>query len=305
MGPRILIALLSVLVLGALLGFLWPGLLRDRGEQARGWLVFQGRDDTGYGIFTMDAAGRNVRPVSISIPRSVGFPRYSPDGRFLAFVAESDDGVEDLYVADAAGSDPRVVAPSPGQPEGSPAWSPDGATIAFSSRRDGNWEIYSVRPDGTDLTRLTRDDAFDSAPAWSPDGSGTIAFSSNRGGVDSHLYLMARDGSDVRRLTFGDDEAVPDWSPDGRLIAYAGFSRGNADIWVIEADGSNRRRLTRGGTFEYTPRWSPDGRWIAFEAYVGETPDIFLIHADGSASRRLTRSGRYSGSPAWRPLPPL
>ena len=88
------------------------------------------------------------------------------------------------------------------------------------------------------------------------------------------------------------------------MIAYAGFSGGNADIWVIRADGSNPRRLTTGAIFQYTPRWSPDGRWIAFEGYVGDNPDIFIVHPDGSAVRRLTSSGLYSGSPAWFPALP-
>ena len=298
---KALTAAVSGLALVGLFAFVWPGVLRGDAERVTGWIVFQGRDDSGYGIFTMRGDGADVRVVDIPIPRSLGFPRLSPDGRFLAFIAEADDGSEDLYVADADGSDPRVIAPSPGEPEGAPSWSPDGRSIAYSSRRDGNWEIYTVRLDGTGLMRLTDDAAFDAAPAWSPDGSGTIAFSSDRGGVDSHLYLMHSDGSRVRRLTSGDDEAVPDWSPDGKRIAYAGFSRGNADIWVIDADGSDPRRLTMGSLFQYTPRWSPDGLWIAFEGYLGDNPDIFVVHADGTASRRLTRSGRYAGAPAWYP----
>jgi TolB protein len=296
---------ICVALTGAITVLIRPGLLRDRVERAGGTLVFQGRDDTGYGIFTMDLGSGKIRHLPVPIPRSVGFPRYSPDGEHLAFVAASDDGIEDLYIAGQDGSNPRIVAASPGEPEGAPAWSPDGSTIAFSSRRDGNWEIYTVRPDGTELRRLTRDEAFDAAPVWAPDGSGMIAFASDRGGVDSHLYLMAHDGSGVRRLTFGDDEGSPDWSPDGRRIVYAGFSSGNADIWTIEADGSGARRLTRSEIFEYTPRWSPDGRWIAFEGYLGDAPDIFVMRPDGSASRRLTPTGRYSGSPAWRPLPPV
>ena len=200
---------IGVVLAGALAVLVRPDLLRDRVERASGLLVFQGRDDTGYGIFTMDlGSGRHPPPAGPDPIGRSGFPRYSPDGGRLAFVAASDDGIEDLYIADPDGSNPRVVAASPGEPEGAPAWSPDGSTIAFSSRRDGNWEIYTVRPDGTDLRRLTRNEAFDAAPAWSPDGSGTIAFASDRGGVDSHLYLMADDGSGVRRLTSGDDEGV-------------------------------------------------------------------------------------------------
>lgn len=281
--------------------FGWPGPLRPSLPSADGSLIFQGRDDDGYGIFTMRADGGGLRALPIPMAGSMGFPRYAPEGDAIAFIAESADGVEDLYIAAADGSDPRVIAPSPSEPEGAPSWSPDGETIAFASRRDGDWEIYSVRRDGTGLMRLTNHDAFDSAPAWAPDGSGRIAFSSDRGGVDSHVYVMRSDGSGVTQLTFGDDEAVPDWSPDARSIAYAGFSDGNADIWMIDADGSHPRRLGSDPFFEYTPRWSPDGRWIAFEAYLSDSPDIFVMDPRGRSRQRLTRSGRYAGAPAWLP----
>lgn len=301
---RLLFALAVAVVAAGTVLFGWPGPLRPPPPRIEGSLIFQGRDDDGYGIFTIGADGEHLTAVPIPIARSIGFPRYSPDGGAIAFIAESEDGVEDLYVAAADGSSPRVLAPSLSEPEGAPSWAPDGETIAFASRRDGNWEIYSVGRDGTGLTRLTDHDAFDAAPAWAPDGSGRIAFSSDRGGVDSHVYLMRSDGSDVTQLTFGDDEAVPDWSPDASSIAYAGFSGGNADIWVIDADGTDARRLGSDPLFEYTPRWSPDGRWIAFEAYLADTPDLFVMDPAGDGRRRLTASGRYAGAPAWMPAVP-
>ncbi|MGH2725749.1 MAG: TolB family protein, partial [Actinomycetota bacterium] len=89
-------AVIAALSIGAAALLVWPGWLRPDHFVPTGGLVFQGRDETGYGIFTMDADGGNLRAIPIAIPRSVGFPRYAPDGRTLAFVAEARDGFEDL-----------------------------------------------------------------------------------------------------------------------------------------------------------------------------------------------------------------
>jgi TolB protein len=298
----ILLCLAVAIGLVAVALFVWPGLLG--GDEPSGIIVFQGADDDGYGIFTVPARGGRVQPLPIATDSSAGFPRYSPDGRSIAYVAEDSTGTEDLFVSDADGRNVRSLAPSPGQPEGAPAWSPDGSSIVFATRRDGDWEIYAVRADGSALTRLTNDPAFDSSPVFSPDG-GAIAFTSDRGDPeeDSHVFRMNVDGTGVRQITSGEDESVPDFSPDGRRIAYVGFTGGNADIWISQTDGSAPERITSAEMFEHTPRWSPDGRWIAYEGYVERFPDLYLMRSDGSGPRRLTNTGGYAGAPAWRPEP--
>ena len=299
----ILLCLGAALALTAVALFAWPGFLTSASEPS-GLVVFQGRDVDGYGVFTIPAAGGRVRQLPIPLKESIGFPRYSPDGRALAVVGEDATGKEELFVTDAAGRGPRVIAPSPGQREGAPAWTPDGTRIAFASDRDGNWEIYDVRADGTGIRRLTNDPAQDLAPVYSPNGR-TIVFSSDRGGADDlHLFSMNADGTGARQITFGASEAAPDFSPDGRKIAYVSQTNGEADIWIADADGSDPRPVSsEARIFEYTPRWSPDGDWIAYERYGREYPDLFLIRPDGSGRRRLTDTGSYAGAPAWRPGP--
>ena len=110
-----------------------------------------------------------------------------------------------------------------------PSWSPKGDRIAFTSDRDGDYEIYTIRPDGTDLRRLTHTPGNDAHNAWSPDGE-WIAFTSARGGFKDEaalhpynpqpygdLYVMRADGSDVRQLTDDQfEEGTPSWLPTRR-----------------------------------------------------------------------------------------
>jgi Tol biopolymer transport system component len=116
-------------------------------------------------------------------PASNNFdPAWSPDGNSLAFVSNRDVAWENqIYVSDLSGAVQTRLTNSSGPPGGNLFfnWSPSGQRIAFASNRDGNYEIYSMRSDGTDVKRLTQDPAYDIHPAWSPDGV-KIAFTSSR-----------------------------------------------------------------------------------------------------------------------------
>jgi Tol biopolymer transport system component len=127
-------------------------------------------------------------------------PRWSPDGRALAFVSDRD-GNHEIYVTAADGSNPRQMTNNPASDQ-FPTWSPDGTQITFGTNRDGNEEIYSMRAgDGSGATNLTANPATDRYPAWSPDGT-KIAFRSSRAhGFD--IFLMNPDGSEPTQLTFG------------------------------------------------------------------------------------------------------
>ena len=111
----------------------------------------------------------------------------------------------------------------------------------------------------------------------------------------------AAEGSDVRRLT-DDMGKAPAWSPDGSQIAFSSNRDGNLEIYVMNSDGSDPRRLTDHADRDGEPSWSPDGRHIAFMS-DRENPrgDIYVMNSDGSDPRRLTDHGRRDESPAWSP----
>jgi TolB protein len=153
-------------------------------------------------------------------------PAWSPDGKQIAYVTIT----EQLWVASADGTKKVQLVQVAGQYCHQPAWSPDGEWIAFSSDRDGNVELYKIRSDGTELTRLTTVPGIDCRPRWSPDAA-WILFSSNRDG-NFNLYLMKADGTAVRALT--NHPALDDhgaWMPDGRSIVFVSFRDGGFDIY--------------------------------------------------------------------------
>ena len=170
-----------------------------------------------------------------------------------------------------------------------PVWSPDGSRIAFYSNRDGNFEIYTIHPDGTNLRRLTHSDAGDGEMTWSPDGS-QIVFSSNRDGPNG-IYVMNTDGSDLVRLSDTARVAAPAWSPEGTKIAYESRVDGNRDLFVMNADGSNQRRLTQHPLRDFGHEWSVDGSEIYFRTERNSGYwDIAAVPVGGGDVRMITES---------------
>lgn len=171
--------------------------------------------------------------------------------------------------------------------------------IVFQSDRSGNWDIYSMNADGSDLVQLTREGASDEYPVWSPNGN-HIAFKSNRSGR-FHIYIMKADGKNQQQITFGSrDDEDPGWSPDGSRIAFQSKRTGKAQIFIMNSDGSDLHQLIDTIGKNGHPDWSPDGHMIAFTGnrYLGW--NVFRMDADGRNDIRLT-SGHGACRPDWSP----
>lgn len=176
----------------------------------------------------------------------------------------------------------------------------DWTRIAFQSYRDGNWEIYLARGDGSQQVRLTDHPAADTRPRLNR-GATRLAFDSDRDG-NFEIYTLNVDGSGLQRLTFnGANDAGPVWSPDGNRIAFASERDGNWEIYVMNADGSAQTRLTYGGADDFMPSWSPDGSQIAWVRRDGYDGVIWVMNADGSNPHPLTGELRFLQHPVWSP----
>jgi TolB protein len=239
-----------------------------------------------------DASGRRQLTYGVD----AHWPRWSPDGRKIAYVLSDGIGVMN---ADGTGQDTVWRLSGEYTRNSPPSWAPDSRRLVFASSKDNvNLEIYTMNSDGTEVQRLTSDNEFDNDPAWAPDGN-RIAFVSSRGDSEFgwDIFTMRPDGSGITRLTSGDFSYYHTlaWSPDGTQIVYedtmtpdGGLVRG---LQIFNLDGTppsyNAAYLVEDG---WGPAWSPEGSVIAYSG-------IGLIRPDGSGSRLLTE-GR---EPSWAP----
>jgi len=183
--------------------------------------------------------------------------------------------------------------------------------IAFLSFRDGNWGLYVMDADGSNVLRLTDNKTEVSRFSWSPDGT-RIAFAAQRYGQNSVIYAVDADGRNLIQLTDNAEEnRNPSWSPDGRRIAFTFSSAG--EIHVMDVDGSNVAKLTDFGENGYAPQWSPDGSRIAFFSHWRSCQsEIYVVDVAGGDPIQLTTSrwtlpgtptpvGVWSAEPNWSP----
>ena len=239
---------------------------------------------------------------------------WSLDGGRIAFSSAEPflESPHDIFVMNADGSGLESLTDDLNL-NFLPKWSPDGGEIAFLSVRDGNREIYVMNADGSGQANLTEHPADDSygvvlglsplfsADPWSPDGS-RLAF--NRTSVNGEpgdpevdgVYVMNADGSNQTRIA--DIPALfAGWSADGeKLLLYSAGEEG-AEIFVINADGTDLTTLISlpGENPQGFPVWSPDGEKIAFTADRDGNDAIYAMNADGSDVTPLTTGAGATG----------
>jgi TolB protein len=176
--------------------------------------------------------------------------------------------------------------------------------IAFVSDRDGNPEIYVMDDDGSNLKRLTNNSTFDTSPAWSPDGK-KIAFITRGDNMSASVRVMDADGGSDSQLAdvgMGRGGGGVAWSPDGKKLAFASNKDGNAEVYLMNPDGSDQKNLTQNGARDGSPSFTPDGKKILFTSdRDGGEAEIYTMDVSGGNATRLTNTAERETTPKMSP----
>lgn len=193
-----------------------------------------------------------------------------------------------------------LSAPTQGEPS---AVFAENGRIACTSNVDGDYEIYTYEPDGSDRRQLTTNTpTYDIEPTWSPDGT-RIAFTSNRTG-DPEIWIMYQDGSGPKQLTDADGEDRPgSFSPDGERIAFHSSNppTGDLEIMLMDDDGTNVTALTDNLVLDSFAHISPDGEQIAFTSLRSGDFNVHTMDIDGSSVSQVTTAPGEDAHGSWSP----
>jgi Tol biopolymer transport system component len=285
----------------------------------------------------------NIRQLSFGGQNAEAY--FSPDGKQLIFQS-TRPGVEcdQIFTMNLDGSEQRMVSTGKGRTTCS-FFFPDGKHILYASTHAADpkcppppdwskgyrwglypgYEIFQADLDGSHLVQLTRNPGYDAEAVVSPDGK-KIAFTSLRHG-DLDIYIMDADGRHVKRLTreLGYDGG-PFFSPDSQWIVYRAYHPGTPaetkeylqllrenlfhpttlELWVMRADGSQKRQITHNGAANFAPFFFPDGKRVIFASNLGVTTgmgnfELWAVNLDGSGLERITYAEGFDGFPMFSP----
>ncbi|MEP7213861.1 MAG: hypothetical protein ABI791_12330 [Acidobacteriota bacterium] len=271
---------------------------------------------------------------------------FSFDGKQLIFQSKRDGrGCDQIYRMNIDGSNVKMVSNGEGRTTCSYFFK-GGKKVLYASTFEGNrecppnpdfsqgyvwaiypeYEIYTSTPDGKKIKKLTNSPGYDAEATVSPDGK-SIIFTSERDG-DLELYSMDTIGKNVKRLTHevGYDGGAF-YSPDSKMIVYRGSHPTTVaetkrykdllaqhlivpttfEVWTMNADGSNKRQVTKLNTASFAPFFTPDGKRIVFCTNYFATDarkrnfDLAMINVDGTGLERITFNESFDGFPMFSP----
>ena len=260
-------------------------------------------------VYTIDLGTGAVRALTRGADWRDENPRWSRDGRRIAFKSTRARGDYDLYVIDADGGGVTQITDDPAN-DHDPVWMPDGESLVFMSERDSRGDLYRVWLSDRRVERLTRNFVGRAMmPSVSPDGR-SVAFAAQSLErmqfwlFQTHLLDLA--SGRVRAFGAAGGSCWPSWSPDGRLLARVLLDEEPSVLQVISVDGAPIRQVAGDPTlWHYYPEFSPDGHWLAFSVspqhHAGEDWDLAVATNTGGEFRRLTKGPGNDRSPDWRP----
>ncbi len=280
--------------------------------------VLYNNDEQGK-IYIMDADGKNRKRLTNETGRQ-STPFWSVDGKKLFYFSGDDGGEMAVCRMDPDGKNQEVWARiSNDARAGSVAWVNGGKNLIFAAvENGGRWrELYAMDGQFNPVSPMTavESDNYDpcfTAINYQTSGlwdrlkplfsgkKGKIAFLSARDG-GMNIYTMDPDGAFQKKLTESNTAGHPDLSPDREKVAYIDYAPA-PQIFITNADGTDKKTLTNDTVYKDCPKWSPDGKKILFSGSAeGKPSEIYVINADGTGIRKLTNDSFYDNEPSWSP----
>lgn len=256
-------------------------------------LIYQSNHTGAFQIYHLDREGKETQ---LTTEGNNTEPRWSHDGKQIAYTANSDIGKYEVYVMDSSGNNKHPLLKGMSGYNWAPDWAPDDTRILFSSNASGQAQIYIVGLDGQSPQQITSGTGNSFLAVWSPDGK-QIAFTSDRVDGSNEIYIMDIDGNNLTRLTenINADDAAPAWSPDGTQLAFHSHRDSNFEVYITTVANKELRRVTISEDIdERYPRWLNKDYLIVTQTKAGTTNLAVLdINNDPAVSSTL---GVPSGS---------
>jgi len=269
-------------------------------------------DNSKQRIWMVSFAGGEAIPLT-SEEVSSGHPRWSPDGKYLAFLSARNEGRTQVWLLNRAGGEAQRLTDTP-QDVDSFEWSPDGKRLCLILRDATTEELAAAKDkendkeDGDKPAKVAKEKKHKAQKPWVID---RLQFKADEVGYldhrRTHLYIFDVAAKSLIQITSGDyDDSDAVWSPDGKQLAFASNRVSDADrnynrdIWVVAADnadkGAHLQQITTNLGGDHSPAWSPDGKWIAYVTRTEPklidyaTAHLAISPASGGEARILTRS---------------
>jgi Tol biopolymer transport system component/DNA-binding winged helix-turn-helix (wHTH) protein len=250
------------------------------------------------GIFTINLqTGEKIKLTAPDNPAVDHTPRFSPDGKYLAFIRYFSSFRREIFVVPASGGEAWQITSDDVRIYGL-AWNTDSRSLFFTSFRGNQqlnlWHLAIDR--GGDPQLIATGSKKLQDLAVSPDGR-MVAFVEELN--DENIWEITPDQKPrpVIRSTRADHSQQ--FSPDNTQIVFVSDRTGNYEIWISDADGKNQRQLTAAAGSAGSPRFSPDGKLIVYDAQTAGSSDIYIVSANGGSTPRQLTEGGSNSLPAW------
>ncbi len=250
------------------------------------------------GIYAINlSTGEKTRLTAPENPTVDHTPRYSPDGKSLAFIRYFSSFRREIFIIPATGGEPRQITTDDARIYGL-AWNTDSKSLVFTSFRGANqlglWRVSTTDKFMPQMISTGSKNLNDLA--ISPNGR-TIAYVEET--ADENIWELEPNGAPRPLIRSTRADHSQQFSPDGTQIVFASDRTGNYEIWLADADGKNQRQLTDTKESAGSPRFSPDGKYIVYDAQTAGNSDIHVVSVNGGMPRRLTENARNNSLPAW------